>query len=109
MNGLNHFIKSAGLTGYAQSKGVPAPKLAVFVTGLMLLAGGLGVIFLYYIQIALWFIIIFLLVVSLKMHNFWAVTDPQTKMMEMTNFTKNFALMGAALILLTLLSLPSSY
>ena len=34
------------------------------------------------------------------MHAFWKVQDPMAKMSERVNFTKNMALLGAALILL---------
>lgn len=102
MNGLNHFMKMGMMKGYAQSKGVPAPALAVSVTGLMILFGGLGVLFGIYIELSVALIAIFLFFVSFKMHNFWKVEDPNMKMMEMVNFTKNMALLGAALLLLAI-------
>jgi uncharacterized membrane protein YphA (DoxX/SURF4 family) len=39
----------------------------------------------------------FLLGVSPKMHAFWNEGEPQQRMQEMVNFTKNMALVGAAL------------
>ena len=42
MNAWNHFYNLEGLTGYAKSKGVPSPRAAVFVGGVLLLLGGLG-------------------------------------------------------------------
>ena len=33
------------------------------------------------------------------MHNFWAITNPNQRLMEMTNFMKNMALLGSALML----------
>jgi len=100
MSGVNHFLKRSGLTEYAKSKGVPNPGVAVLATGLLLLLGGLGVIFSYKFDLALWLIIIFLVPTSLMMHKFWAETDPSAKQAEMTNFMKNMALVGAALMLL---------
>jgi len=41
-------------------------------------------------------ITLFFLGVTFKMHNFWAVEDPQWRMVEMVNFLKNLALMGSA-------------
>jgi len=102
MMGLNHFMKRTGMVQYAQSKGVPAPGLAVAFTGLMLLLGGLGVVVGAYTQISLWLIIIFLLGVTFQMHNFWTMNDPQSKMVEMSQFMKNMALLGAALMMLQL-------
>lgn len=43
-NGLNHFRKLEMMTGYSASMKVPQPRLAVIVTGLMLLFGGLTLV-----------------------------------------------------------------
>jgi putative oxidoreductase len=102
MNGLNHlFLKRGMLTGYARSKGVPSPTLAVVVTGLMLALGGLGIIFWMYIEISIWLLVIFLFFTSIMMHKFWSESDPQNKMMEMTQFMKNMAIMGALLVIIS--------
>ncbi|MDP3947119.1 MAG: DoxX family membrane protein [bacterium] len=100
MSGLNHFMKSEMLTGYAQSKGVPMPKVAVAVSGFLLLAGGLGVLTGAYVGWAVAALVLFLVPVSFKMHAFWAISDPMAKMGDMTNFMKNMALLGATLMLL---------
>jgi putative oxidoreductase len=42
----------------------------------------------------------FLAGVSPVMHNFWSVQDPQQRMNEMINFSKNIALLGSALALM---------
>lgn len=102
MNGLNHFIKFGMMRGYAVSKGVPAAGLAVGVTGLLLISGGAGVLLGTYIQWAAAALVAFLIPVSFKMHNFWSITDPQMKMVDMVNFLKNMALLGAALMMLAI-------
>lgn len=99
-NALNHFTQLEMLSGYAQSKGVPAPKVAVLVSGLLLLIGGLSFLLGYQPVVGVAAIVLFFLGVTFKMHNFWAVDDPQMKMVEMVNFTKNMALMGSALMFL---------
>lgn len=100
--GLNHFMKLSQMAPYAASKKVPAPKLAVVVTGLMLLLGGLAVLTGLYVQVGLWLLVIFLVVVTPWMHNFWAVQDPMQRMGEQVNFFKNLGLLGAVLLLLAL-------
>jgi hypothetical protein len=47
-------------------------------------------------------IIGFLLPVSLRMHRFWEEQDPAQRTIELVNFTKNMALVGAALALMEL-------
>ncbi len=101
-NALNHFTQVNMLTGYAQSKGVPAPKVAVLGSGLLLLIGGLSILLGYQPVIGVAAVVIFFLGVTFKMHNFWAIDDPQMKVMEMTNFMKNMALMGSALMFLAI-------
>ncbi len=103
MMALNHLISSrAALEGYAASKGVPAPKLAVAGTGILLLVGGLSVMTGFMPLVGIVALVLFLGPVSFQMHNFWKIDDPQTKMSEMTQFMKNMALLGAALIFLAI-------
>ncbi|OGZ01664.1 MAG: DoxX family protein [Candidatus Liptonbacteria bacterium RIFCSPLOWO2_12_FULL_60_15] len=102
MMGLNHFMKNGMLTGYARSKNVPMAKLAVMGSGLLLLAGGLGVLLGGYVQWAVAALALFLVPVSFTMHAFWAIPDPMARMGDQVNFMKNMALLGAALMLLTI-------
>lgn len=101
-NGIMHFVKNQAMSGYAASKRVPAAKFMVYLTGLMILLGGLGVMLGDYTDISLALIVIFLLVVTFKMHNFWKDQDPNMKMSNQVNFYKNLALLGAALMLLAI-------
>lgn len=102
MMGMMHFKNLKMMTGYAASKSVPLPSLAVIGSGLMILAGGLGVIFGQYIQISLALIALFFLFVTPKMHNFWKETDPNKKMSEMQSFLKNMTMFAATISLLAL-------
>lgn len=99
-NGVNHFMNLSSLAGYAASRNVPMPQIAVALTGLLLVLGGLSVISGLYPRVGLMLLILFLVPTSLMMHPFWTMTDPQQRMMEMTQFMKNAALTGAALGLL---------
>lgn len=101
-NALNHFTKTKMMAGYAQTKNVPAPALAVVVSGLFLLFGGLSVLLGVYVLYGIGLLLIFLIVVTLWMHNFWADKDPNMKMSNTVNFMKNFALIGALLMMIAL-------
>lgn len=100
MSGMKHFTQMPMMAGYAQSKGVPAPKLAVGGSGLLLVLGGLGVLLGAYVQIALLFVALFLIPVTFQMHSYWKESDPNMKMSNEVNFWKNIALLGAALVML---------
>ncbi|MDE2030960.1 MAG: DoxX family protein [Patescibacteria group bacterium] len=99
-SGLNHFMNEKMLTGYAKSKGIPSPRLAVLLTGAMMIFGGLGFLFQMYTQQAAMLLVIFLVPTTFAMHSFWKITDPTHKMGEMVNFMKNLALIGALLMFL---------
>lgn len=102
-SGLNHFMQLAGTAQYAEAKGVPAPRIMVPATGLMLLLGGLGILLWgvippFWVAIACWLLIFFLLAAAFMVHDFWALDDPGEQQAQMAHFMKNTALAGAALI-----------
>ncbi len=98
-SGINHLKNMKTMAPYAASKGVPKADLAVQATGVMMLAGGAMIALGMKPKIGALVIAAFLAGVSPVMHNFWDVEDPNQKMTEMINFTKNLALLGAALTL----------
>ena len=100
LGGLNHFQHLGMMSGFVSSKGVPAAKPAVIVSGLLIIVGGLSVIVGYHVWIGLLCIMLFLAPVSLLMHNYWAETDAMQRINQRVNFQKNVALFGAALMLL---------
>lgn len=108
MSGANHFLKLNDMTAYTQMKGVKSPRMAVMVSGAMILVGGASIVLGILPRIGALLIIGFLFPVSVNMHNFWKIEDPQQKMLEKVNFTKNMALLGAALMMLFVSDWPVS-
>src|ERR1700681_4728119 len=96
-NGLNHFLSLPMLAQYAAAKGVPAPDIAVGLSGLLMLVGGASVLLGFWPHIGLWCIVTFLAIVSPVIHDFWAIADPAQRVAEIVNFTKNIALIGGSL------------
>ena len=88
------------MSQYAAAKGVAAADTAVPASGAMILAGGVSVMAGIRPRQGLALIVGFLVPVSLQMHRFWEVEDPSQRMSETINFTKNMALVGAALALM---------
>lgn len=97
-NGYNHFTNSKMMIGYAQSKKVPMANIAVPLTGLMLIVGGLTYLFDFHALAGSLILIIFIVPVTFMMHAFWSIKDQNQKMGEMVNFTKNLALLGALIL-----------
>jgi len=96
--GLNHFMQVDGMTGYAEHKGLPAPRLSVVFSGGLLVLAGLGIVLGAFPVLAGFALATFLLVSAVTMHDFWAVPEDQAQD-EMTSFLKNVALAGGALAL----------
>jgi putative oxidoreductase len=100
--GVNHFRHTAMMAGYAASKGIPVPRVAVLGSGLLLLLGGLSIALGFHPAWGVAFLTVFLVPTTLSMHNFWADTDPSAQMNNLIHFQKNTALLGAAWMLLML-------
>ena len=107
-NAYNHIFHSGHMIGYAQSMGVPAPKVAIIGSGILLAFGGLSMLLGVYTCWGALAIILFLVPVSFKMHPYWKIQDPAAKMNERITFEKNMALIGAALMTLAI-STPWMY
>lgn len=97
-SGLGHFMQLEEMSEYAGQKGVPAPKLMTVVTGVVILLGGLSILFWTQVIVGAWLLAGFLLLAAFTIHNFWAVEDPQQAQVEMQQFMKNLALAGAAVV-----------
>jgi len=104
LSGINHFTKSQAMTGYAQFKKVPAAKAAVLLSGIVLLLGGISMVIGIYADLGALALAVALIVMALKMHDFWTQTDPQAKQTETIAFFKNLSMAGAALFLFALVA-----
>lgn len=84
---------------YAAAQGVPAPQLLVPLSGVLALLGGLGILLGYHARFAALLLVLFLVPVTLWMHNFWTVADSQMAQIQQAMFMKNLAMVGAALLI----------
>ncbi len=106
-NAVHHFQETEGLAQYAQAKQVSNPKTAVRLSGALLAASGASLLLGVKPHLGAAGAMLFLLPVSLKMHDFWNQTDPGQKQNDMIQFSKNMALLGAALAIAGLGDTPS--
>ena len=98
-SGINHFRQRKSLAEYAGAKHIPAAEAGVLLTGAMLVAGGASVLLGLRPKLGAAAVAAFLSGVSPLVHDFWRVEDPGQHSNEMVNFSKNLALLGAALLL----------
>ena len=101
-NGINHLKQRKQLAQYAETKNVPKAEAVVAATGVVLIAGGASILLGVKPKLGTAALAGFLAGVSPVMHNFWTVEEPQQRMNEMINFSKNMALLGSALALMGL-------
>jgi uncharacterized membrane protein YphA (DoxX/SURF4 family) len=97
-SGIAHFKNTAAMTGYAQYKKVPAAKLSVQLSGLLMLLGGVSIILGVWIDLGAAIIAALLVVMAVKMHDFWTA-EGEAKQTEMISFSKNISLAGGALFI----------
>jgi putative oxidoreductase len=108
LSGVNHFAKAEALTGYAQSKGIPQPKLANLGSGTLMILSGLSIILGIVADLGALVAAVLLVVMAVTMHNFWKQSDPQAKQVELSSFLKNFSMAGGGLFMFAVMSLEGS-
>lgn len=84
---------------YAIAAGVPFAKLLVPASGVLALVGALSILLGYRARLGAWLLVLFLVPVTIMMHNFWAVKDAAAAQMQMVMFMKNVSVLGGALLI----------
>ena len=98
---ISGFFKVGGyaqIVAYATAVHLPAPGVAIAAAAAVELAGGLAILVGFKTRFAAWLLFLYLIPVTYVFHNFWAVQG-QEQQMQMVNFLKNVAIMGAMLVL----------
>jgi putative oxidoreductase len=107
ISSLAHF--SSQTINYAANQGVPMASLLVPLSGVLALLGGLSILLGYHARIGAFFIILFLVPVTLTMHNFWAITDPAQAQIQQIMFMKNLSMLGGAILVFNFGAVPVSF
>ncbi len=96
-SGIGHFFGET--INYAEMHGVPMAEFMVPASGIIALLGGISILLGYKARLGAWLIVIFLIPVTLMMHNFWTVHEPSLRMVQHAMFMKNLSMLGAALLI----------
>lgn len=91
---------TSGAIHAAAAQGVPLATVVVPLSGILACAGGVMVLLGYRARFGAFLLLLFLVPVTLVMHDFWNVTDAAQRMMQRANFLKNAALAGATLLIM---------
>ena len=98
-NAVHHFKEHRNYAPYAASKGIPNPEPAIIASGVALAVGGASILLGVKPKVGAASLIGFLAITSVVMHDFWNSNDAADRQNNKINFSKNLALLGAALAL----------
>jgi len=97
-----HMMQTEGTASYAESRGVPNSKLLTQISGILIFAAGLGVIFGVWADLAALGMAAYSLIVAFWVHHFWTDEDPMVQQSEMSMFMKNLSIAGGFLMIVSL-------
>ncbi len=98
-SGIGKVGNFAGTAGYMASKGLPLADALLVLTIIVEIGGALMLILGWKAKLAAAVMFLWLIPVTLMMHNFWAA-PPAEVMGQQINFMKNVSIMGAMLYIL---------
>jgi putative oxidoreductase len=84
---------------HAADLGVPLASIAVPISGVMALLGGLSIATGYKTRWGAWLLVGFLVPVTFMMHAYWKLHDPAAIHIQQAMFAKNISMLGAALLI----------
>lgn len=98
-SGLGEHIGSAEAKArYGESRGLPAARPLVVSSGVVLVTAGASIILGIYPDLGALLYAGYLLAANFTVHRFWADAEPRTRQQEMSQFLKNLAIAGGALV-----------
>jgi uncharacterized membrane protein YphA (DoxX/SURF4 family) len=93
LNGLNHLFNTMFLAEYAHRQSLAHPRTLVRLSGVFLIAGGIGFVIPATRQIAVLGLCVFLALASVFIHHFWTDRDRDARLYEILQFSKNQLIM----------------
>ena len=97
LSGFGKLMQFAGTASMMASKGIPLAKLALVISILVEIGGGLALLTGFKVRYVAPIMALWLVPVTLVFHNFWAYQG-QEAMGQQINFLKNVAIMGGLLV-----------
>jgi putative oxidoreductase len=98
LSGLGKIPHFHDVAGMMAGKGIPLAAVALVITLLIEIGGGLMVLTGFKAQYAALVIALWLVPVTVVFHHFWGIPEAQQQE-QMVNFLKNVAIMGGLLVL----------
>jgi putative oxidoreductase len=96
VSGFRHFSQET--ITFAAKYGIPFAQAAVPLSGVLAIFGGISILLGYYARVGACLLVLFLIPVTLMVHNFWAAPAALTPEQQ-TQFMKNVSMLGAAVLI----------
>jgi putative oxidoreductase len=97
--GFQQIFQAQETIGAAAKQGVPLAHIAVPGAAVIAIFGGVSIVLGYYARVGAWLLVLFLVPVTLMLHNFWGVKNPTLAQTEQIMFMKNLSMLGGALLI----------
>jgi uncharacterized membrane protein YphA (DoxX/SURF4 family) len=101
LNGINHLFNRMIVAEYAEKRSLLAPRVLVFLSGLLLIFGGLALMTGYLRLYGIIGLSIFLVIAAFSIHQFWKEKDRNMRMLEAMHFAKNMAILTELIYIAT--------
>ncbi|MFN7086339.1 MAG: DoxX family protein [Burkholderiales bacterium] len=98
-SGYDKMFNFSKTAAYMAAKGLPLAEVLLVPTIVILLAGGLTILFGWYVRWGALALFLFLIPATLVFHPYWTFPEAQ-QLNQFHHFVKNLALMGALLVML---------
>lgn len=96
---MGHLTQTTPMATYAESRGVPNAHLATQATGVVILLGAISVMFGIFADVGALLLFGFLVATAVMIHKFWDEPEGDARIVAQTQFMKDMALAGAALLM----------
>ncbi|WP_109470911.1 DoxX family protein [Ornithinimicrobium cavernae] len=100
-SGIGHLKATEAMAGYAAYKKVPAPRLSVIASGVLMIVGAVSVLFGIWGDLGSLLLMVAIAPIPFLMHRYWA-EEGEARMNEQVQFNKTVSLVGGALALFAL-------
>jgi uncharacterized membrane protein YphA (DoxX/SURF4 family) len=96
---IGHLTQTVAMANYIEARGMPNAYLVTQMSGIAIAVGGVAVIVGLFGDLGALLLLLFLVATALTVHTFWREPEGEARSMMQTQFMKDLALAGGALVL----------
>lgn len=100
LSGITKLLEPSAVENYMAAKGLHYTHTLLYVSAAIEIIGALLILFGFWTRAAATVLAIYLAIVTLTMHNFWAVAQPESGL-QFIEFLKNLGVLGGLLYIIS--------